>query len=373
MGLWDKIKGEFIDIIEWTDNTSDTIIYRFERHGNEIKYGAKLTVRESQEAVFINEGQLADVFKPGMYTLETKNVPLLSTLQGWKYGFSSPFKAEVYFVNTKNFTDQKWGTKNPFTLRDPDFGVIRLKAFGSFAFKITDAAKFIKEVSGTDGDFDTSEIYEQLKTTVITRFTDAIGTAKIPALDLASNYSEISQKLIEDCSADFAELGIKITKFLVENISFPPEVEAMIDKKSSMGILGDLNKFNQFQTGISMEAGAKNPNGNASEGIGMGMGFAMANQMNQMMNQNNQNNQVNQQQNNNQMPPPPPPATTYFVAVNGQQTGPFDLNALAGMAKNNAFSKESLVWKTGMASWTAAGQVTELSSIFNNVPPPIPG
>src|ERR1043165_6593739 len=190
MGLFDKLKGEFVDIIEWTDSSNDTMVWRFPRYQNEIKMGAKLTVRESQVAVFVNEGQMADEYKPGRYKLETQNLPILTTLKGWKYGFNSPFKAEVYFVNTKNFTDQKWGTKNPIMLRDAEFGPIRLRAFGSFALKITDAAKFIKEIAGTQAHFTTEEVVEQLRNLIVTRFTDAIGESKIPALDLAANYDE---------------------------------------------------------------------------------------------------------------------------------------------------------------------------------------
>lgn len=366
MGLWDKLKHEFIDIIEWLDPTQDTIVHRFERYQNEIKHGAKLTVRDSQVAVFVNEGQIADIFTPNMYTLETQNLPLLATLKGWKYGFNSPFKAEVYFLNTKVFTNQLWGTQNPFMLRDAEFGPIRLKARGSYAFQIKDPKQFMLRVVGTDGNFTIDEINEQLKNVIITKFIDAVASSKIPALDLAANYNEISAQILKEINVDYADLGVEAVKFYVENISFPAEVEKMLDKRSSMGILGDLNAFNKFQTGVSMEEAAKNPSGNGSEGLGMGMGFAMANQM---MNMNNQN----QQQNNQQTPPPmPPPLLQFFVAVNGAQSGPFDLGALGQMAKSGSLTKDSLVWKQGMANWAAAGQVNELSSIFNNVPPPIP-
>jgi membrane protease subunit (stomatin/prohibitin family) len=367
MGLWDKLKNEFVDIIEWLDPTQDTIVYRFERYQNEIKYGAKLTVRESQVAVFVNEGQIADIFTPKMYTLETQNMPLLTTLKGWKYGFNSPFKAEVYFLNTKVFLNQKWGTQNPVMLRDPEFGPIRLKARGSFAFQIKDPKQFMLKVVGTDGHFTVDEIHEQLKNVILTKFTDALASAKIPALDLASNYNELSAIVLPFLNEDYKELGVEAVKFYIENISLPEEVEKMLDKRSSMGILGDLNAFNKFQTGISMEEAAKNPSGNGSQGIGMGMGFAMANQMG-----NNFQNNNNQQQNNQQTPPPmPPPLVQYFVAVNGAQSGPFDMGALGQMVKSGGLTRDSLVWKQGMANWIAAGQVTELSTIFN-VPPPIP-
>lgn len=366
MGIFDKIKGEFIDIIEWLDTSNNTMIYRFDRHGNEIKNNAKLTVRESQVAVFINEGQIADVFEPGMYTLSTQNLPILSTLKGWKYGFNSPFKAEVYFVNTKNFTDLKWGTKNPIMMRDADFGIVRVRAFGSYCIRIRNAAKFIKEIAGTDGRFTTEEINEQLKNIILTRFTDILGESKIPVLDLAANYNELSEFISKKIAHEFDEYGLEVTKFLIENVSVPPEVEAAIDKRSSMGAVGNLNAYMQFQTANALENAAKT-GGEANAGIGMGMGFAMANQMAGMFNQ-----QQNQQNQNQQVPPPPPGQILYFVAVNGQQTGPYNLQQLAQMAQQGSFNTQSMVWKQGMAQWAEAGTIGELAQVFQQVPPPPP-
>jgi membrane protease subunit (stomatin/prohibitin family) len=369
MSLWDKLKAELVDIIEWTDDSTNTMVWRFPRYQNEIKYGAKLTVRESQQAVFVNEGKIADVYKPGLYTLTTQNMPILTTLRGWKYGFDSPFKAEVYFVNTKNFTDQKWGTKNPIMLRDAEFGPIRLRAFGTYTLRITDAGKFIQEIAGTQAHFTTEEVTEQLRNLVITRFTDAIGESKIPVLDLAANYDELSQFIQGKINPEFNEYGLELTKLLVENISLPAEVEQALDKRSSMGILGNLSQYAQYQAANAMESAAKNQNGNASEGIGLGMGFAMANQMGQMFNQNNQNNQQN---NNQQTPPPLPGNAQYFVAVNGQQQGPFTVAVLQQMAQQGTLTRESLVWKQGMQSWSKAGEVTDLSTVFGSTPPPLP-
>lgn len=364
MGILNKIKGEFIDIIEWLDPSNDTMIHRFERYENEIKYGAKLIVRETQVAVFVNEGQIADVFLPGTITLETQNMPILTTLKGWKYGFHSPFKAEVYFCNTKNFTDLKWGTKNPVMMRDTDFGMVRIRAFGNYAMRIKDPVKFIKEIAGTDGSFTTDKITEQLKNIVMTRFTDIVASSKIPVLDLASNYDELSKFVYDRIGSEFLEYGIELSKFLVENISLPPEVEAAMDKRTSMGVVGNLNAFTQYQTALGIEEAAKNPGGSASAGIGMGMGFAMANQMGQNMSQNNN---VNQQQNTT-----PPPLTQYYVAINGQQSGPFGEQQLAQMAQSGQLTKDSLVWKNGMAEWLAAGQVPEVAKLFTQVPPPLP-
>ena len=366
MGLFDKLKNEFIDIIEWTDNSSDMMVWRFPRYQNEIKIGAKLTVRESQVAVFVNEGQMADEYKPGMYDLQTQNMPIMSTLRGWKYGFNSPFKAEVYFVNTKQFTNQKWGTKNPIMLRDAEFGPVRLRAFGTYALRVKDSKTFLKQIAGTNASFTTDEITDQLRNLIITRFTDAIGESKIPALDLASNYDELSKLVSTKIAPEFEELGIEVTKLLIENISLPTEVEAAMDKRSSMGVIGNLGAYTQYQAANSIEKAAENGNGIMGAGVGMGMGFGMGNQMGNMFNQN----QVNQ--NSNLTPPPPPPVVQYFIAVNGQQTGPFTEQVMAQMAQAGTLKKESTVWKAGMAGWVNADQVAELAKLFVNIPPPLP-
>ncbi len=372
MGLFKKLRNEFIDIIDWLDPTNDTIVHRFERYQNEIKMGAKLTVRESQVAVFINEGQIADVYSPGMYTLTTENMPILSTLKGWKYGFNSPFKAEVYFVNTKKFLDNKWGTPNPIMLRDAEFGPVRLRAFGIYEFRVSDAATFIRDIVGTDGSFTTDQVTNQLRNIIITRFTDALGEAKIPILDLAANYDEVSAFVGNKIVAEYKEYGLDMTKFLISNISLPPEVEEALDKRSSMGIIGNLNQYTQFQAANAMEHASKNQSGGgASEGMGLGMGFGMANQMMGAMNQGTQPQQ--QQNQSGGAPPPIPGQSMYHAIVNGQQAGPFDMNTLKQMAGSGQLTKESNVWKDGMAAWTPAGQVAELVAIFQaSTPPPSP-
>ncbi len=360
MGLWDKLKGEFIDIIEWLDPTSDTLVWRFERYGNEIKYGAKLVVREAQAAVFINEGQLADVFGPGTHTLETENLPILSTLQGWKYGFRSPFKAEVYFANLRQFTDLKWGTKNPVMLRDTEFGGVRLRAFGTYAMRIKDPARCLLQIVGTDGRFTTGEIKEQLRNLIVTRFTDLVAESRIPILDLASNYDELGRYVQEKLGPEFEEYGLEITKFLVENVSLPPEVEQALDKRASLGIVGNLQAYTQFQAAQSMEKAAENPGGLAAGGMGMGMGFAMGHQMAQSMSAGPPT------------APPPLPAAGYYVALGGRQAGPFDTARLSQMARAGELTRQTLVWAQGMAQWTAAGEVGELAALWTAVPPPLP-
>lgn len=365
MGLVNWLKGQFIDIVEWLDDSKDTMVHRFDRKDNEIKYGAQLVVRESQVAVFVNMGKIADVFKPGMYTLDTKNLPILSDLMGWKYGFESPFKAEVYFVSTRNFTDLKWGTKNPVMLRDAEFGPVRLRAFGTYVVKVVDAAAFIREIAGTEGTFTTDGITEQLRDIVVSRFADALGESKLPILDLAANYDELGIFVTKKIAVEFVKYGLDLTKLLVENISLPTEVEAALDKRASMGVLGDLNKFAQFQAANAMEAAAANPGGGgASEGMGLGMGFAMAGQMARTLGQAAAPVAGG--------PPPVPSEASYFAALSGKQAGPFALDALELKAKTGELTRDTLVWKQGMAAWTKAGDVFELAQLFAPVPPPLP-
>ncbi len=363
--LGDKLKGELIDIIEWTDSTQDTMVYRFERHGNEIKMGAKLTVRESQAAVFVNEGKFADVFAPGMHTLTTQNIPILSTLQGWKHGFNSPFKAEVYFVNTKNFTDQKWGTKNAITIDDPRFGMVEIRAFGTFATRITDPKAFLTEIAGTDGQFTTDEVYNQLRSLVVSRFTDTVAESGITAEKFAAKLDELSVTCLSKMASDFGEYGLSLSKFLIENISMPDEIKKEIFELSRLDKI-DIQKLQQLKTAKAIEKAAENPSGTAGAGIGMGMGFAMANQMGQAMSPQTTAPATSP-------PPPPLPASLeYFVAVNGQQSGPFNQAVLTQMISAGQITRESLVWKQGLAAWVKAAEAPEVAKLFASVPPPMP-
>ena len=373
MGLWDKLMGEFIDVVQWTDDSNDTLVYRFERQGNEIKFGAKLTVREGQVAVFVNEGQLADTFQPGMYELKTNNLPILSTLQAWKHGFESPFKAEVYFFSTRRFTDLKWGTQNPVMLRDPEFGPIRLRAFGSYAIRVKDAPTFLREIVGTDGRFTTDEITNQLRNMVVSRFANILGQAKIPALDLAGNYDQLGQFLLQRIAPEFEAVGLELTNLLVENISLPKEVEAALDKRSSMGIVGNLDQYTQFQAAEALRDAAANPGG-GSEALNMGLGLAMAQRLSETLARPAQPAPAPAPQPAPapMAPPPLPTAKSYFVAVNNQQAGPFPMDELQRQAQSGQLTRAMLVWTQGMASWTAAGEVAELSALFANLPPPLP-
>jgi membrane protease subunit (stomatin/prohibitin family) len=361
MSFFNKLRGEFIDIIEWTDDSRDVMVYRFERHNNEIKNGAKLTVRESQAAVFVDEGQLADVFTPGMHTLETANLPILSTLKGWKYGFNSPFKAEVYFVNTRRFPDMKWGTTNPIMMRDADFGIVRVRAFGTYSLRVKDPAKFLKEVVGTNWEFTTDDISGQCRSFLVAGFSDALGQAKIPVLDLVGRYGEMGRTLTPAIQEKFDEYGLELLNLTIENVSVPPEVEAAIDTRSKMGAMGDLQKFTQFQAAQSL---TENPGGVGAMGAQMAAGMAIGQQMMAGM-------QAPAPQ-AAPAPPPAPPALAVHVVVNGAAAGPYDVSALRAMIGGGQLTRDSLVWMAGMAEWSPAGQVPSVSSLFGAAPPPVP-
>ncbi len=371
MGIWDKIKGEFIDIIEWLDESRTTMVYRFERYQNEIKNGAKLVVRESQTAAFVSEGQLADVFTPGTYTLETKNLPILATLKGWKYGFNSPFKAEAYFVNMRAFTDLKWGTKNPIIVRDKEYGPIRLRTFGSYVIRVKDVPVFLKNIVGTDSRFTTEEITEDLRNQIVTSVSDAIAESGIPILDMAANQLELGDLLRQRIQPEFDNYGLEVVKLRVENISLPPEVEAFLDKGSSMRMVGNLDQFTKFQVANSMEKAAEN-SGAAGGMMGMGLGYVMGGQMGGAVQQGAQPGAA--PGGAGAAPPPIPGSVPFFVAVGGQQTGPFELATLKLHAQTGKLAMDSLVWKQGMATWTKAGEVAELAQVFavGQAPPPIP-
>src|SRR5919112_775625 len=294
MGIFDAIRSQFIEVIEWLDDSGNTMLYRFPVQDQEIKNGARLTVRESQVAVFVFQGQIADQFPPGRYTIDGGNTPIMSKLGAWKYGFNSPFKSEVYFVNTRQFTDLKWGTPNPVMMRDTDFGMVRLRAFGIYSIRVADPQALIKEVAGTNARFVTEDVEGQLKRTLVGGFSDALGESKIAALDLASNYDELAKFTRVKLNDEFKTFGLELTKFIIENISLPQEVEAAMDKRTSMGVIGDVGRYAQFQAADAMRDAAQNPSGGAGMGAGLGAGFAIGNQM--MGQMSNAMNQPQQQQ-----------------------------------------------------------------------------
>ncbi len=278
MGLMDFIKGELIEIIEWTDDSRDTLSYRWPDDDKEIKNGAQLIVRESQIAQFVYLGQFGDTFQPGKHTLVTENIPVLSTLKGWKYGFNTPFKADVYYVNTRLFTGNKWGTSNPVMMRDADFGIVRARAFGTYDFRIVEPKLFLKEVAGSDQHFRLDEFADTMRSRIISLFSEAIAESKIPVLDVATRYSELGEALLPLINpVTTTKYGIEFASFVIENVSVPPEVEAAIDKRSSMAAVGNLNDYVKFQMAQGMGTGTGGGAGGfATE---MAVGMAMAQQM----------------------------------------------------------------------------------------------
>lgn len=269
MGLFDFIRNEFIEVIDWVDNSTDTVIWKFPDNGNNIKYGAQLTVRESQVAVFINEGKIADVYPPGRYELTTQNMPIMTTLRSWKMGFESPFKVDIYFVSTRQFTNLKWGTQNPIIIRDPELKQVRVRAFGVFALRVTDGGKFIKEFSGTTPVVRIVDVEDQLRTAIITNFSDSVAEANVSVFDMARNYKELGEKLLPLLQSDFTPYGLELTRFYIENTSLPPEVEAFLDKTTQMNMVGDMARFQQFQAGMALEDAAES-GGAGSAAILMG-------------------------------------------------------------------------------------------------------
>ena len=363
MGLFDKLRGELIDIIEWVDDSRHTLVWRFPRYQNEIKNGAQLIVRPGQVAIFVHRGQVADVFEPGNYELKTDNLPILSTIAGWKYGFNSPFRSEVYFVSTKQITDLKWGTPNPIMLRDPEFGPIRIRAFGTYAVKAADAKALLTELVGTSQEIGADAVTELLRSIIVSCIAELLGTSNIAALDLASKYREFGEtlrKTVQEKIDD--EYGLEIPQLIIVNISLPEAVEKAMDTRTSIGVIGDLGKFQQYQMGQAMTAAAENTGGGgAADGIGLGVGMAMASRMMQpgMFPQNSPS-------------PGAPPAlpSAWHVAVNGQSQGPYGPDQVATGIASGQITKATLVWTAGMAGWVAAGQVPQLSSAFG--PPILP-
>ena len=376
MGLFDNLRHELVDIVEWIDDSNGhTLVWRFPRHQNQIKQGAKLIVRPGQQAIFVLKGQLADVFGPGTHVLKTGNLPILSNLAGWKHGFDSPWKSEIYFVSTRQLTGLKWGTPHPVPLRDADFGTIRLRAFGTYSLRAVDPRALLTELVGTDQNFEADEILELLRSVIVSTFADLLGTSEIAALDLAANYRELSQTLQQQVIERVDdEYGLDIPQLDIVNVSMPKEVEEALDARASMSAIGDLDAYRQYQLGTAIPDAAANPGGGAAgAGLGLGMGMAMAQPL---------------------MagfaapspaaaappapgaaapaPPPAPPPVLWHVAEGGATSGPFTAAQLAERATQGLLRVDTSVWRAGLAAWTPAGQVPELAAWLAPPPPPAP-
>ena len=364
MGLVSKLRGELVDIIEWVDDTRNTLVWRFPRYQNEIKNGAHLIVRPGQCAIFVDRGRVADVFQPGTYELTTKNVPLLSTLRGWKSGFNSPFKAEVYFVTTRQVTELKWGTPHPVLLKDPQLGSVRVRAFGTYTLRAVDPKTLLAELVGTDGSFETDEIDVLLRSMVVAEFSKAIASREFPVTDLASHYSQLSEDVRNAVKARLGhDYGLDMPEFVIVNVSVPEEVEGAVDARASMGVVGDVNAYQQYQLGASIPKAAVNPAGGlAGAGVGLGMGMAIAGKTAGM---------------NGAVHPPAlpivpagPDAAVWHTAVGAATTGPFTVGQLTRALGAGEITAGTLVWTYGMEAWTPLSRVPALSPLVTPPPPP---
>lgn len=381
MGLMDNIKkqlgSQFIEIIQWLDDTTDTLVWRFPVYNQEIKMGAQLVVRENQVALFVNEGKAADLFTPGRYEIQTQNVPILTTLRGWKYGFQSPFKAEVYFFNTRMFTDLKWGTTNPVMMRDTDFGMIRLRAFGTYAMRVADARVFFQNIVGTRGLTSTDEVTGQLRSTILSRLSDVLAESKITALDLAAHYDELSVTGRSVLSPEFAGFGLELSRFFIENISLPEEVEKAIDQRSKLGVLGDrMQQYTQLQTAEAIGTAAANPGGLAGAGVGIGAGVGMGQVMAQAMGQSLGQSMSGAGSGNAAAAPPAPPAppsaARWSLTVEGKTYGPYTDEALRAMVAAGQVLPSTLAWSPGAAGWAPLASYPGFGSGEAVTPPPPP-
>ena len=365
--VFDFLKGEFIDVISWLDDTRDTMVWRFDRRGQAIKYGAKLTVREGQAAVFIHEGVLADVFSPGLYMLETNNMPVMTTLQHWDHLFDSPFKSEVYFINTTRFNDQKWGTKNPIMTRDPEFGPVRIRAYGTYAMRVSDPGKFMTEIVGTDGEFTADEITFQLRNVILQEMSRTLAKSDIPVLDMAANTADLAKTVNDAIAPQIAEYGIELPEFYIENISLPEEVEKVLDKRTSVALAGDLNKYTQFSAAEALNNTDGAAGGAMAAGVGAAMGLGMAQNMGLAGGATTAAAAAAPAA----APPPPPSAKLWHMAVNGETKGPFTETQLATMAGAKELTAASLVWTAGQDGWKAVSD-TDLTRLLASLPPPAP-
>jgi membrane protease subunit (stomatin/prohibitin family) len=354
----DFIAAELIDIIEWLDESGDTMVYRFSRPKQEIKNGAQLIVRPGQLALFVDQGKVADVFEPGRHRLTTANLPLLSTLRGWKYGFESPFKADVLFVSTTQFTNRKWGTSNPVIVRDPELGPVRLRAFGTYAVRVKRPEQFVREIVGTSSVFSVDEITEQLRDLVVARFSGVLAQGQTSVFALATQYAELGATVLDRVAAEFTQYGLELTQLVVENVSLPPEVESALDQRTRMNVIGDLDQYAKLQSADALRDAARNPSGAAAGGVGIAMGMAMG--------------QRAMAGNGAQAAPaapaaaepPPLPLEEWYVVVDGKRRGPIGVATLADYAAKGIFTIETLVWRSGMAAWTRAADVPAMAGML---------
>jgi membrane protease subunit (stomatin/prohibitin family) len=354
MTLRDFLVGELIDIIEWADETDETMAWRFSRPKNEIKNGAQLIVRPGQVAILVDQGRIADAFQPGRYELKTSNMPLLSSLRGWKYGLESPFKADVVFLNTRQFVGRKWGTSNPVILRDGELGPVRLRAFGTYAVRVVDSRKFVEELVGATPVFVIEQIVDQLRDLVVASVSGVLADGGISIYELSSKYAEVASRVQDRVTAQFQQYGLSITQLVIENVSLPAEVEATLDQQTRLSMLGDLTRYAQLQSADAIRDAARNPTGGAAAGIGIGMGAALGQRAVTAAAVS-----VPAATSLNAYEPPPLPAAMWYYALGSERKGPVDIAALRA---SGAVTAETLVWRQGMPEWAPASRIPELAS-----------
>lgn len=368
MTLRDLIGGELIDVIEWIEDSPDSMVWRFQRPQNEIKNGAQLIVRPGQVAVFVDQGTVADVFDPGRHELTTGNLPVLSTLRGWKYGFESPFKADVVFVSTRQFPSQKWGTKTPVMVNDHEFGGVRLRAYGTFIVRVNNAKTFVTQLVGANSGFVITQITDQIRDMIVARFAEQLGDDSIPILQLASRYSEIADRAAKRLIPDLSPMGLELARLVVESIALPDEVAATLDQRTRIGLIGDVGAYAALQAADAIRDSARNP-GTGGAGAAVGVGIAMAGQLANTA-ANSLRSAAGSPSASGTVPPPVPgpPAIpqspVFFVAVDGKAQGPFDVATLRAHVAERSLTLGTLVWRQGMTQWAPAGTVAELAALF---------
>ena len=372
MGIVDKLRGEIVDIVEWVDDSRNTLVWRFPRYQNQIKNGARLIVRPGQSVVFVDQGKVADVFQPGTYTLTTPNLPILSTLQGWKHGFESPFKAEVYFVATRQITELKWGTPNPVILRDPKIGPVRVRAFGTYTLRASKPEALLKELVGTDGSFQADEIDVLLRSIIATTFAGVLASAQIALADLASNYLRLSEDLrkrVLDQIDD--EYGLDVPQLYIVNISVPDQVEQALDARSSMEIVGDVERYQRYQVGAATPVAASNPSGGvAGAGVGLGMGMAYVGAASSAPGVGGTGAGPTRAPLPLIPPTPQVDLAIWHLVTAGRATGPLTLAQVREAIAAGQVTVESQAWAPGMGNWAPVGSIPTLAPLF--IPPPPP-
>jgi membrane protease subunit (stomatin/prohibitin family) len=364
--LGDAFRGELIDIIEWLEESSDTMVWRFALPNNEIKNGAQLIVRPGQVAIFVEQGMVADVFEGGRHVLTTENLPVLSRLRGWKYGFASPFKAEVVFVSTRQFPNNKWGTKTPVMTTDPELGPVRLRAYGTYIARVLEPKVLVTQLVGANSSFEMVQIADQIRDLIVARFSELLGERRLPVLQIASQYRELGDAALVSVGPDLQKLGLTLAQLVVESIALPDEVAATLDQRTRIGLIGDVGAYAALQSADAIRDAARNQ-GAGGAGAAIGVGIAMAGKIGEAASAAMKRSDAPPNASPAGPPPVPPPvpqSTMYFVAVNGQQTGPFPIEALRKGVADGSLNRDTLIWHDGLEQWKPASDLSDVAKLF---------